>query len=274
MRRALVLFILLLHAAAGCGFRAAQPGGDTFVLATTTSTQDSGLLDVLTAEFEKAHPRLRVKVIAVGSGEAIELGRRGDADVLLAHSPDQEEAFVREGRGVFRKPVMSNDFVIAGPDNDPARIRGVVDAVVAFTRVASARAEFLSRADESGTHARELKTWKAAGIVPGGEWYLETGQGMAETLIVASERGAYLLTDTATLRSMEAKVGLLVLSSKDPLLVNPYSVIPVVGARKTEAGLAFAEWITGSKGQAFIGAFGRDRNGTPLFVPKRIMKRS
>lgn len=255
---------LLLLICLACG-----PGGsrDTFVLASTTSTQDSGLLDALTAEFEKDFPQHRVKVVAVGSGEAMELGRRGDADVLLVHSPDDEEEFMAAGLGVSRRPVMSNDFVIAGPLADLAGIAGSPVAAEAFIRIANTRSPFVSRGDQSGTHRRELKTWVAAGVNPSGEWYSETGQGMAETIIIASERNAYLLTDIATFTVVNEKAALGVLFRGDPLLVNPYSVIPVKAARRSDAARAFADWITGAEGQTFIGHFGADEYGAPLFVP-------
>lgn len=252
---------------------ACRPGvsrsGETFVLATTTSTHDSGLLHHLTAEFEREHPALRVKVVAVGSGEALELGRRGDADVLLAHSPTQEETFMEQGLGLSRSPAMSNQFVISGPKPDRADVTSATSAADAFHRVAKSRSEFLSRGDGSGTHAREIGLWEKAGIAPFSEgWYLETGQGMAETLIIASERGSYLLTDTSTLAVMRDKVGLTILFSRDPILVNPYHVIVSAKARHLVAARTFASWIIGSKGQALIGDFGRREFGVPLFTPE------
>lgn len=242
-------------------------GGEPFVLASTTSTQDSGLLDSLTRAFEAAHPGLRVKVIAVGSGEALELARHGDADVLLAHSPAQEERFMQEGFGVYRRAVMRNNFIVVGPGSDPAGVRRSGNAGEAFASIARSGAEFVSRGDESGTHARELAIWERAGVGDLGRWHLETGQGMGETLVVASERGAYTLTDTATYRVMERRLRLEVLLPNDPELVNPYSVIPVRRAGKPKAAAAFAQWITGPRGQAFIGEFGRKEYGAPLFVP-------
>ncbi|MGH9194469.1 MAG: substrate-binding domain-containing protein [Acidimicrobiia bacterium] len=266
-----ISLLLLLLALTACSRSPADSGssgsgGGTFVLASTTSTQDSGLLDALTAEFEKDHP-WRVKVVAVGSGEALDLGRRGDADVLLVHSPDSEKQFMDEGLGVYRKPVMRNDFVIAGPSSDPAGITGGTQAIEAFRRIAETQSLFISRGDESGTHTRELKTWKSAAIEPQGEWYSESGQGMAETLLIASERGAYVLTDTATPKVMTGKIGLKILVDGDPALINQYSVITLKKARKPEAGEALAKWIVGPSGQTFIGRFGVERYGAPLFVP-------
>ena len=236
------------------------------VLASTTSTQDSGLLDPLTERFEKENPDFRVKVVAVGSGEAMELGRRGDADVLLVHSPDDEEKFMKEGRGASRRPVMRNDFVIAGPPRDPAGVARRSDAVEVFRLISSARWPFISRGDDSGTHKRERKTWDRAEVRPAGRWYIESGQGMAETLTLASELEAYVLTDTATLKVMAKGLRLSTLSAGDPLLVNPYSVIPVRGSTRRGA-LAFADWITGPRGQDFIESFGASKFGDPLFTP-------
>lgn len=265
---ALVSVVLALGASCARG-PAEESRAETFVLASTTSTQDSGLLDALVPAFEKVAPRYRAKVVAVGSGEAMDLGRRGDADVLLVHSPDDERKFMDEGLGLFRKAVMRNDFVIAGPSQDPGPIRSSANAEQAFLRIAQSRSLFVSRGDESGTHERELKTWGAAGLSPSGSWYLESGQGMAETLTIASERGCYVLTDTATFTVMKNKVNLEILFSGDSKLINPYSVILAKRARRLDAGVAFAEWITGTAGQRFIGEFGRGEYGEPLFVPAR-----
>jgi tungstate transport system substrate-binding protein len=236
-------------------------------VASTTSTQDSGLLDALAPAFERAHPGLRSKVIAVGSGEAMELGRRGDADVLLVHSPKDEVQFMEEGRGTSRTPVMSNDFLVAGPRDDPASIESQTSAARAFERIAFTRSLFLSRGDGSGTHKRELDLWSKAQIDPMGTWYLESGQGMAESLTIASEKKAYVLTDSATLAVLKSKREITPLYQGDPLLVNPYSVIPVKGSPRVRAAEAFAKWITGPAGQAFIGDFGKDRFRSPLFEP-------
>lgn len=259
--------IAALAVLVACAPRTATPSAETFVLASTTSTQDSGLLDALTPAFERAFPRYRLKIVAVGSGEAMDLGRRGDADVLLVHSPDDEEIFMREGRGVSRQPVMRNDFVIAGPRADRAQVRRASGGADAFRRIARAGARFVSRGDESGTHRRELRTWKAARVAPAGAWYLEAGQGMAETLAIASELRAYVLTDTATLTVVRRSVDLRALLRGDPSLINPYSVIPVKLARHLSAATAFARWITGPQGQGLIAEFGRGAYGAPLFLP-------
>ncbi|MGH2813389.1 MAG: substrate-binding domain-containing protein [Actinomycetota bacterium] len=261
---------LLLAGAAmfsACTARVGASTGETFVLASTTSTQDSGLLDHITAEFEESHRDMRVKVVAVGSGEAMDLGRSGDADVLLVHSPREEEEFMQAGYGVFRLPVMRNDFVIAGSPQDPAHLGGLADAVEAFSRIARAQAPFVSRGDNSGTHTRELQTWKASGVNPKASWYVETGQGMGETLIVASEKRAYVLTDTASLTVGRGAGDIAVLVTRDARLINPYSVIPVASSRHPGPAREFAEWITGPEGQDEIAEFGRAEYGAPLFTP-------
>lgn len=262
MRKWIALTLLL----SSCGSAdSALP--TSFVVASTTSTQDSGLLDAMAPEFEKANPALRPKVIAVGSGEAMELGRRGDADVLLAHSPKDEVRFMQEGKGILRDPVMSNDFVIAGPASDPAAIGDAMDAAGALLRIARSRKPFLSRGDESGTHVREIEIWAESGLTPRGTWYLESGQGMAESLMIASEKATYVLTDSATFTVMEGRLNIIRLFAGDPLLVNRYSVIPVTNARRQQAAVEFASWLTGPLGQEFIRNFGRKEHGVSLFVP-------
>jgi tungstate transport system substrate-binding protein len=239
----------------------------TFVVASTTSVQDSGLLDDLIPRFERDEPRWRAKVVAVGSGEAIDLGREGDADILLVHSPRQEEEFMNQGFGVFRKRVAKNNFVIAGPSSDPASVAGASDSADAFARIAKSESPFLSRGDESGTHQRELQLWDRAGQQARGRWYLESGQGMAETLSIANQKDSYVLTDTASFRVMDSKISLTVLFEGDPLLVNPYSVIPVTAARRPSAANAFSAWISGPAGQHAIEEFGVERYGSSLFQP-------
>jgi tungstate transport system substrate-binding protein len=236
-------------------------------VASTTSTQDSGLLDVLIPAFERAYPRYEVEVIAVGTGEALELGRRKDADVLFVHAKADEERFVAEGYGAERRDVMYNDFVIGGPAADPAGVRGMADAAAALARIARAGATFVSRGDHSGTHRTEAALWQAAGVEPRGAWYVSTGQGMGEVLKVASEMGGYALTDRATFLALEDALASDVLVEGDERLVNQYGVIPVEGAANSDGARAFVEWITGDEGQAVIGAYGVERFGRPLFVP-------
>jgi tungstate transport system substrate-binding protein len=266
MRSVIAVLALLLLVA--CGGPAAAPSAErSLILATTTSTQDSGLLDDLLPAFT-ADTGWQVKTVAVGSGQAIELGRRGEADVLLVHSPAAEEKFVAEGTAGRRLLVMHNDFVLLGPAADPAGIRGtgVADAM---TRIASSGAVFVSRGDDSGTAAREKALWQQAGVTPGGEWYQETGQGMGATLRVAAEKGGYTLSDRATYLSQPD--GLTLLNEGDPGLLNVYHVIEMTtkaGDRvQPEAGTAFADWITGPAAQQRIGEFGRAQFGQPLFVP-------
>lgn len=266
IRTALVAVALLLLV--GCGGPAAGPSAErSLILATTTSTQDSGLLDALLPAFT-ADTGWSVKTVAVGSGQAIELGRRGEADVLLVHSPAAEEALVAEGATGQRRLVMHNDFVLVGPASDPAGVRGV-DAAEAMTRIAGAGAVFVSRGDDSGTNAREDQLWESAGIAPAGSWYQETGQGMGATLRIADENGGYTLSDRATWLSQPGS--LVVLGEGDPGLLNVYHVIEMTtgaGDRvQPEGAAAFADWILDAPAQQRIGDFGRAEYGQPLFVP-------
>jgi tungstate transport system substrate-binding protein len=276
----LVALLSVLGIVAGCGeadSRAAdgsatpaRPPSAAVILATTTSTQDSGLLDELVPAFEGA-TGLEVKVIAVGSGQAIELGRRGEADVLLVHSPAAEQELMAEGRAATRRRVMHNDVVLIGPGDDPARVKGTREAAAALGRIRVAEAPFVSRGDASGTHTLELALWKAAGVEPGGAWYSESGQGMGQTIQIAGERRAYTLADRATWLAAGARSGLEVLVEGDPALLNVYHVIAMTqaaGRRVNGAGgAAFADWIISPAAQQLIGAFGVATFGRPLFVP-------
>ena len=217
--------------------------------------------------FEEAHD-ITMKVVAVGSGEALELGRGGDADVLLVHSPEAEVRFMEEGHGISRKPVMSNRFVIAGPADDPANVASAPDVVEVFDRIARAQAAFLSRGDESGTHKKELAIWRDAGIEPSGDWYLSSGQGMAETISIAAQTGAYLLTDSATFAVVRSKGDLKRLFSGDGSLDNPYSVIVTKKSKNPKAAEAFSSWITSGTGSRLISSYGVEiYDGAPLFTP-------
>jgi tungstate transport system substrate-binding protein len=267
---ALLLLITLALAACGDDDDSAQSDAGTdkgqMILATTTSTQDSGLLDELVPKFED-ESGCSVKTIAVGSGEALELGEKGNADVLLVHSPESEQEYMDGGHGVTREAVMHNDFIVVGPQDDPAGIKGAGSAADAFTSIAKAEAPFASRADESGTNTKELSTWEAAGIEPKGSWYIETGQGMGETLTIASQKQAYTLSDRGTyLATDNLDLDLLVEGGKD--LLNPYHVI-VVKADGTNRACAqdFSDWITSPETQDDIGSFGVADYGEPLFVP-------
>lgn len=263
MIQAALMSLAALVSLGGCG----SSTGSAILLAGTTSTYDSGLLDRLTHAFEQAYPNYRLKVVAVGSGEALELGRRKDVDVLLVHSPGAEASFLEGGFGFERVPVMSNDFVLVGPGDDPAGAREAASAPEALARIARSESRFVSRGDSSGTHQRELELWRAAGIVPAGPWYRETGQGQGETLQIADERRAYMLVDEATYLTMKDIVSLRVVFRGDPHLLNLYSVIRVVGAAHPEGARVFTRWLTSVRGRSVIADFGRDRFGRSLFTP-------
>ncbi|WP_200823793.1 substrate-binding domain-containing protein [Nonomuraea solani] len=241
----------------------------SLILATTTSTRDSGLLDELLPAFTR-DSGWQVKPLAVGSGQAIELGRRGEADVLLVHSPAAEEKFVAEGSAGARRLVMHNDFVLVGPRADKAKIRGASSAE-AMKKIAAAQAMFVSRGDESGTHTKEKDLWAKAAVTPGGSWYQSTGQGMGETLRVASEKAAYTLSDRATYLIQRGTLALEVLGEGDAGLLNVYHVIEMTkkaGDRvRADGGKAFADWIVAPSAQGLIGAYGRAKFGRPLFTP-------
>ncbi len=245
---------------------AADGGGGPMILATTTSTQDSGLLDELLPRFED-ESGCSVKTIAVGSGEAIALGEKGDADVLLVHSPADEEEFMADGNGTSRKAVMHNDFVLVGPPDDPAKIKQAGGASEALTTIAEEKAPFASRGDDSGTHTKELSLWEGAGTEPSGSWYLETGQGMGETLTIADQKEAYTLSDRGTfLATDNLDSELLVEGGKE--LLNPYHVIVVRGEKVNRACADdFSDWITSPDTQTAIKDFGVDEYGESLFLP-------
>ena len=268
MRRRVVLTALTLLVAAGAAV-AQTPASRTVILSTTTSTQDSGLLDVLVPMFEKA-TGYSVKTISVGTGQALALAARGEADVTLAHAPALEKKYVDEGKMSNRRLVMYNDFIVIGPAEDPARVKRL-PAADALKRIAAAEARFVSRGDKSGTHALELALWKHAGIEPKGTWYVESGQGMGQTLLVANERKAYVLTDRGTYLAFQKRVDLPVLVEKDRALLNIYSVMevnPANGPRvNAAAGKAFADFMVTPDVQAVIKTFGVEKFGQPLFVP-------
>ncbi len=272
----------LLVCLAASGFLSVSPsvrpsdaGQSTdILLATTTSTRDAGLLDSLLPVFEaKMGGAYHVKVIAVGSGQALEMGRRGDADVVLSHAPASERSLTDSGYFVRRRLVMHNDFLIVGPANDPAGLRGLSDALAAFKRMATQQAPFVSRGDRSGTHQRELSLWKDAGIKPPapGGWYIESGQGMGATLQLASEKAAYTLTDRATYLAWRDKIRLVPMVEGDPQLYNVYHVLelnprnaPRINVR---GGTALADFFVAAETQRLIGEFGKSRFGQSLFIP-------
>jgi tungstate transport system substrate-binding protein len=240
------------------------------ILATTTSTQDSGLLEILVPMVER-RTGYTLKPIAVGTGQALALGARGEADVVLAHAPDLEMRFLAEGKLRNRRLVMVNDFVVVGPPDDPAKVRSTRKASEAFRQIAGSRARFVSRGDNSGTHILERALWKEAGIQAKGPWYIEAGQGMGATLAIAAERAAYTLADRATHLAFRQRLELAVLLEGDISLKNVYSVLevnPANGPRVNAAGgKAFADFLVSPEAQAAIKTFGVEKFGQPLFVP-------
>ena len=275
---ALVLAFALVFSLAACAAEeepADQPVAEEpvaeptrFVLASTTSTQDSGLFDVLIPAFEAAYPEYTVEVIAVGTGEALALGEAKDADVLLVHAKAKEEEFVAGGFGTERTDVMYNDFVIVGPAADPAGLTGMTVAADALAKVMDSAATFVSRGDESGTHTKELAIWRTAGIeTPAGDWYMSAGQGMGDVLKIASERLGYTLADRATYLALADTLELEILLEGDKALFNQYGVIPVTDATNMDGARAFADWIVSAEGQGVIETFGVEEYGEALFIP-------
>lgn len=250
----------------GCSSDSEAGSSDEAILATTTSTQDSGLLDELLPEFEDEFD-CTIKTVAVGSGEALEMGEKGDADVLLVHSPDDEEEFMDGGHGLSRDPVMHNDFVIVGPEEDPANVSEAADAADALARIADQEAPFASRGDDSGTHTKELSLWEEAGVEPSGDWYVETGQGMGETLTIAGQKSAYTLTDRGTYLATNGLSSTIEFEDSDDLQ-NFYHVIVVdTGEEPVPCAEDFSTWLLDPEVQEQIGAFGVEEYGEPLFVP-------
>jgi tungstate transport system substrate-binding protein len=261
-----VVLAFVFACALGCTKGTTEP--KTITLATTTSTQDSGLLDEL-LPFFRQQTGIEVKVVAVGSGQALELGRRGDADVLLTHAAAAEEKFMAEGHGSARQPVMHNDFELAGPKADPASIKGKNSAAEAFRQIANTRSPFVSRADESGTHNKEREVWTKAGVDPNGPWYIRAGTGMAQALRMASEKRAYVLTDRATFLALRKELDLETMVQGDDALLNRYAVI-VVSPKKHphvrhEDAQRFAEFLLSPEGQQKIATFGKAKYGESLF---------
>ena len=240
------------------------------ILATTTSLYDTGLLDSIVPMFER-QSGYQVKVVAVGSGQALAMGRRGDADVVFVHSPAAEAVFMEAGYGVRRRVVASNYFTIAGPASDPAHVRDAANAGEAFRRIAASGQPFVSRGDSSGTNARELALWAKIGVRPAGTWYIETGQGMSSTLLVANERRAYVLTDRATLGYLRGHLDLVALRGPEPALANIYHVIELNAKghprMNVAGGTAFADFVVSNEVQSLLAHFGEARLGEPMFVP-------
>jgi tungstate transport system substrate-binding protein len=246
------------------------PANPTLILATTTSTQDSGLLDVLIPDFEQ-RTGYTVKTVAVGSGEAMKMGQQCNADVLLVHSPSAEKDFMSKNYGSDRRLVMHNDFVIVGPSSDPAGIKGLATAVEAFTKIADSKSAFITRGDASGTNTKELAIWKSANITPAGDWYIDSGQGMGATLQIASEKAAYTLSDRATFLANQASLQLKILVEGDASLLNIYHVIVVNPANcpsvNNTGAITFADYVVSPEAQTLIGSFGVDKYGQVLFTP-------
>ncbi len=262
-------FLFLYSVITGCsspvqGNNASSGERKSIILATTTSTQDSGLLDSILPAFEKKSG-IQVKVVAVGTGQAIQTGKDGNADVLLVHSRKDEDEFVASGFGANAYDVMFNQFLIVGPKDDPAGIKGLASASDALKAIAAKKANFISRGDDSGTHKKELAIWKNAGLKPEGSWYLSAGQGMGATLQMADEKSAYTLTDEATY--LTARGSLVILKEGDSTLLNPYGVIQVKSTGKAEDVEKFTRFLIGEEGQKLIGEFGKDKYGKGLFIP-------
>ena len=276
MKRIIIVLAALLVMMTGCQKEDETVKNEEIILATTTSTKDSGLLDYLLPYFEEGSG-YKVSVVSVGSGEAMTMGENGEADVLLVHSPAAEEEFVKNGHADEdgRKDVMYNDFVLIGPVSDPANIKtdAYNDALKAFKTLADEEMTFISRSDESGTHKKELEIWKAAGIEPSGDWYVEAGSGMGAVLEMANEELAYTLSDRATWLNLDLDEDLMIVSENDPsgVLYNQYGVI-CVNPDKNEAinhegAKAFANWLLSSETQELIGEYGLEEYGKALFTP-------
>lgn len=265
------LLVALQLISVGCSKQPARI--TTIKLATTTSTENSGLLDALLPVFKEKHA-IEVQVIAVGTGKAIKHGENGDVDVILVHARSAEDKFVADGYGVNRRDVMHNDFVILGPADDPAGVRGMEDAAAALTRLAESKASFVSRGDDSGTHKKEHSLWHGAGIEPSGSWYLSAGQGMGACLTMANEKRAYVLSDRGTYLAYGEKINLEVLVEGDPRLFNPYGVIAVNPDKhphvKYEDAMTFINWLTSPEAQNMIAGY--QRGGEQLFYPDAVEK--
>ena len=278
----LLLAIFLVFAAIGCTNQGKveekqtspapiEQASKDIILATTTSTQDSGLLDVLLPVFQQEYG-FNVKTIAVGTGQALAMGERGDADVLLTHAPAAEIKLLEAGDIINYRMVMHNDFVVVGPAEDPAGIKGMATSAEAFAAISQSQQLFISRGDDSGTHKKELTIWKKAGIEnPAGNGYQETGSGMGQTITVASEKGGYTLTDRATYLALRDNLNLVILVEGEPDLLNIYHVAQVNPEKSSlinaQGAKAFVEFMVSERAQQLIAEFGVDRFGAPLFFP-------
>ena len=262
----LLVFTLLI----GCSQK--DKGGDSIILSTTTSTEDSGLLDYLLPKF-KEESGIDVKVIAVGTGKALQMGKDGEADILLVHAKESEEEFVAEGHGLERRDVMYNDFILVGPGEDPLNLKSEHpnNILEGLKTLAETETEFVSRGDDSGTHKKELSIWKEAGIEPEGDWYISAGSGMGDVLKIADEKRAYTITDRGTYLSMKDNLDLEIIIEGDENLFNQYGIIPVNPDKSdkinVEGAKKFMEWMLSDKVQELIGEFGVEEYGMPLFIP-------
>jgi tungstate transport system substrate-binding protein len=279
-----LMFILATAMLVGCGKAGTKPEGDqsaeekqpskakSIIMATTTSTENSGLLDYLLPLFKK-DTGIEVKVVAVGTGKALKMGEDGEADVLLVHAKDSEEEFVKAGHGLERFDVMYNDFILVGPKEDPLKIHEKAgnNAIEAFKLIYENKAKFVSRGDDSGTHKKELKIWEAADIDPKGDWYVSAGKGMGDVIQMANELKGYTLSDRATYLSMKDNIDLEIMTEGDNQLYNQYGVIAVNPNKNdkinNEGAQKFIDWILSDKGQKLIGEFGKDTYGQSLFIP-------
>lgn len=268
--RTAVWYIMLAAGILGCG--GAEHHAKTLTLATTTSTRDSGLLDELVPLFEQ-QTGIKVKVVAVGSGQALEMGRRGDADLLLTHSPDAEQEFVLAGHGSERLLVMSNDFLLVGPSADPAQVASSNDVLEAIRHISAAAAPFVSRGDDSGTHVKERALWEQAGVSPVGDWYLQAGSGMAQTLRMASEKRGYTLADRGTFLAQRDSLALQIVHEGDPRLRNQYAVITINPEKhphvNVHAARKFRDFLLSNEAQQTIRLFGVAQYGEPLFFSEK-----
>ena len=270
-----VLAVLALVLAVPSHLPAGEATSKNVILSTTTSTQDSGLLDVLVPLFEKKSG-YSVKTVSVGTGQALELAAKGEADVALVHAPSLEKKYVADGKLLNRRLVMYNDFILLGPANDPAQIKSTKSSAEAMKRIAASANRFVSRGDNSGTHNLEKSLWKQAGIDPKGAWYIESGQGMGATLGIANDRNSYTITDRATYLAFRKRVTLAILLEGDRPLLNIYSVMevnPANGPRiNTAGGKNFADFMVAPETQAVIKSFGVEKFGQPLFIPVAGMR--
>jgi tungstate transport system substrate-binding protein len=262
----LALFTFVMFA---CSF-APVFAAEEIIFATTTSVQDTGLLDVIVPIFEK-QSGVHVKAVAVGTGQALAMAAKGEADVVLAHAPDAEKKYVTDGVLTNRRLVMHNWFLLAGPPADPVKIKGVGNAVDALKKIAHAKAIFVSRGDDSGTHKLEKKLWEQAGVKPAGEWYLEAGQGMGKTLGIAGEKQGYVLSDRATYLAFQKTTGLIALLEGDPAFLNVYHVMEVNAEKfpkvNAKGGKAFADFLLSAPVQDLLKTFGKEKFGEALFNP-------